>query len=249
MQAPQWLFKALRAVERAAAYGQGKGYGSGTVKREVALAASLLRAPPKLAVDIGGHRGRYTRALRRRFPDLEIHVFEPSRTNVATLHDRHGHDANIVIHRCAVSNRCGRAPLYGEQPGSGLASLHQRRLDHYGMAFDRIEIVPTIRFVDYWETVLHRRTMDIVKMDIEGHELSALDAFGDALAATKLLQFEFGGTNIDSRTYFQDFFYLLRDAGFELFRISPLGLERIGRYREADEFFFTINYLAVNLRF
>lgn len=246
MAMPRWVYAALRRIELAAAYAQGKGYGSGTVVHEVAMVAASLERPPALAVDIGAHGGSYLRALRRRFPDLEIHAIEPSSVNQRKLRERHGDDPRVTIVPAAVSGSAGEATLWGDAPGSGLASLHRRRLDHYDMPFDVQERVPTIRFEDYWRDALGSRPIDIVKMDIEGHELQALGAFGDALPATSVLQFEFGGTNIDSRTYFQDFFYLFRQAGFSLHRITPFGLEAIDRYREADEFFFTINYLAVN---
>jgi len=94
--------------------------------------------------------------------------------------------------------------------------------------------------------VLQRRTIDIAKLDIEGHELAALQGFGDAIRATKIIQFEFGGANIDTRTYFQDYWYFFKEHGFDLFRITPFGHQAIPAYREADEFFSTTNFLAVN---
>lgn len=246
LQVPQWVFAGLRKLERWAAYGQGKGYGSGTVRQEVAAASSFLRRDPLLAVDIGGHCGTYTRELKARFPAIEAHIFEPSPTNLSKLTQRYGHDPNVRICPAAISGSNGEAVLYAEKPGSGLASLHRRRLDHWGITFSVEQPVPTKRFEDYWRDELAGRWMDIVKMDIEGHEIVALEGFGAAIDSVGVLQFEFGGTNIDSRTYFQDFFYFFVERGFDLYRITPLGLEAIRRYREHDEFFFTINYLAVN---
>jgi hypothetical protein len=105
-----------------------------------------------------------------------------------------------------------------------------------------------IRFEDYWTERLGRRDLDIVKIDIEGHELAALDGFGDAILATRVLQFEFGGSNIDTRTYFQDFWYFFRRFEFDLYRITPFGLAYVDRYREVDETFLVTNYVAVNRR-
>lgn len=248
LQVPQWVFAGFRQLERWAAYGQGKGYGSGTVRQEVAAASRFLPGTPMLAVDIGGHSGSYTRELKARFPAIEAHIFEPAPANLARLAQRYGQDPRVRICPAAISGSNGEAVLYSEQPGSGLASLHRRRLDHWGITFDVEQPVRTLRFEDYWRHELAGRWMDIVKMDIEGHEIPALQGFGAAIGAVGVLQFEFGGTNIDSRTYFQDFFYFFQERGFDLYRITPLGLEAIRRYREHDEFFFTINYLAVNRR-
>ena len=82
-------------------------------------------------------------------------------------------------------------------------------------------------------------------MDIEGHELSALKGAKEMLEGKKIrfIQFEFGGTNVDSRTYFQDFWYLL-SKNYTIYRIVKDGLHLIPKYKETQEIFTTINYLA-----
>ena len=64
-------------------------------------------------------------------------------------------------------------------------------------------------------------------------------------AAIDYIQFEFGGCNIDSRTYFQDFFYAL-DPKYQLHRMVRNGLVPIKRYRETQEIFMTTNFLAIS---
>jgi FkbM family methyltransferase len=196
-------------------------------------------------VDIGGNVGNYTAELRRNNPGLEIHVFEPSAVNVGKLRARFRDDALIRLVPLALSDSSGAASLFADEAGSGLGSLTKRRLDHFRIAFDTEEAVNTIRFEDYWISELQGRPLDLVKLDIEGHELAALRGFGKALQASRALQFEFGGCNIDTRTYFQDFWYFFQEQGFELYRIKPFGAERIRRYKERDEFFKTTNYIAV----
>ena len=240
------LFKYISRIERKAAYAQGKGYGTATIAQEVKLLLQLLKSPPLLAIDIGGNVGEYTAELRRANPELEIHTFEPSATNVDKLKKRFEGDKKIKLIPLAVSNTTGTATLFSNEPGSGLASLTKRKLDHFNIPFECKESVDTIRFEDYWTHELDKRHIDIVKLDIEGHELVALNGFGEAIKETSVLQFEFGGCNIDTRTYFQDFWYFFKDSGFDIFRITPLGLEKIKNYRESDEFFSTTNYIAVN---
>jgi FkbM family methyltransferase len=234
--------------ERIAAYVQGKGYGTATIAEEVRLALELLKQPPQLAVDIGANVGEYAAALRNKHPKLEIHAFGPSSLNIAKLKKRFADDANVKLVPLAVSDVAGSATLFANEPGSGLASLVRRRLEHYNIAFNFKEAVGTIRFEDYWTGELRCRPVDIAKIDVEGHELAVLKGFGRAMQATRVVQFEFGGTNIDARTYFQDFWYFFADHDFDIFRITPSGLAKIERYRETCECFSISNYIAANRR-
>lgn len=234
--------------EAIAATAQGKGYGANSIEQEITVILNLLKKQPTLAIDIGGNVGDYTAELRRKNQTLEIHIFEPSATNIQKLNARYGNDSLIKIVPYAVSSTSGSATLFSNKPGSGLGSLTKRRLDHFNIPFEAKETINTLRFEDYWKATLGSRQLDIVKMDIEGHELSALKGFGTAIDATNVLQFEFGGTNIDTRTYFQDFWYFFKDHNFDIYRITPFGNEKIAQYTEKDEFFSTTNYIAVNRR-
>lgn len=242
----QRMFDVFARVERLAARAQGKGHGTATVEKEARIAYSFAGKATKLALDIGGNAGDYTAALRRHSDCLEIHTFEPSATNIAKLAERFRADHLVNVVPMAVSRANGIATLFSNHPGSGLGSLTKRRLTHFNIRFDVQEPVRTVRLEDYWHTHLGRRTLDLVKLDIEGHELDAIEGFGDALRFTRVLQFEFGGCNIDTRTYFQDFWYFLSANRFSIFRITPFGPQAITRYQERDEYFSTTNYIAVN---
>ncbi|WP_434616948.1 FkbM family methyltransferase [Tabrizicola sp. M-4] len=233
-------------VEKLACKVQGKGSGSHSIAREVAVLAGLAGGAPKLALDIGGNVGEYSAGLKARFPGLEVHVFEPSSMNIAKLQARFGAGSGVTVVPFAVSDRAGEAPIYSNAPGSGLTSLSMRKLDHLGIPFAEQEVIRTLRVEDYWRETLGGRAIDLVKIDIEGHELAALQGFGAALPSVRAVQFEFGGANIDTRTYFRDFWYLFTEAGFDLYRITPLGPQRLEHYRERDEFFSTTNYVAVH---
>ena len=232
-------------VEALAARVQGKGYEPGT-STEIKAALGLLGSgAPGLAVDIGGNTGDYTATLRALAPALEIHVFEPSRTNIDKLTTRFAGDARTIIAPMACGATAGMATLYADTPGSGLASLTRRDLDFIGIDFSTAETVRTITFEEYWATALGQRTVDLVKIDVEGHEMDVLRGFGKAIARTRVIQFEFGGTHIDTGSFFRDFWQFFSGHGFRLFRLAPPGLLPITAYNETCESFLYMNYFAV----
>lgn len=176
-------------------------------------------------------------------------MFEPQRRNVNKLKSLFNDDDNIVILPYALSNSQSEVNLYSNQEGSGLASLLKRNLQHFKIPFELQEIVETLRFDDFYTKKMSNKTIDLIKIDIEGNELKVLKSLKVSLKYIKMLQFEFGGANIDARNYFQDFWYFFKDNKFDIFRITLLGLQKIKNYSEADEAFRTTNYLALNKSF
>lgn len=239
----------LAYLERILALKQGKGWGAATIAQEIDCCLTVLLDAPAVIVDIGANQGDYSQELLSRFPQAEFYLFEPSRYNCQRLAERFAGCPGIAIRCLAVSSCSGRATLYSDRQGSGLASLTRRNLAHFGLSMDQEESVDVIRFDDFWSSVRpFGGLIDYVKIDIEGHELDALTGMGDLIHDTKIIQFEFGGCNIDTRTYFQDFWYFFSARGFRLYRITPSGPALLSEYREADEFFATTNYIAVNNR-
>ena len=135
--------------------------------------------------------------------------------------------------------------MYSNEDGSGIASLTKRNLEHFGTSMDIEEEVEVLRL----DTILNFRNLGTIcylKLDIEGHELYALQGLGERIYDVQLIQFEFGGCNIDTRTFFRDFWYFFLSVNFKIFRITPLGPSEIKTYKESSEYFSTTNYIAVN---
>jgi len=240
----------LSLLERSSALGQGKGWGAGTIAQEVSACCSLLADQPRLLVDIGGNRGAYAQEFLKRFPGSIVHIFEPSSYNINILKPLFSSVPGVNIVGSALSNKSGKLTLYADKPGSGLGSLSRRRLDHFGIQMKDEERVTVFRFDEYWKPFSSAYpVIDYVKIDVEGYELSVLEGFGDFLQQVKLIQFEFGGCNIDTRTFFQDFWHFFSGNNFSLYRIAPRGAIAVTAYKEADEFFSTTNYIALNNKY
>ena len=135
--------------------------------------------------------------------------------------------------------------LYTNKDGSGLASVYKRKLDHFGISMDKSEEIK-LSTLDIYCKMNDIDRINFLKIDIEGHELNALYGAIELIKNKKIdyIQFEFGGTNIDSKTYFRDFYYLLND-NYKIYRILKDGLFEIATYKETYEIFSAINYLAI----
>ena len=81
----------------------------------------------------------------------------------------------------------------------------------------------------------------------KGYELDVLQGANRMLSENRIemITFEFGGGNIDTRTFFQDFYYSLTEHGMQISRITAGGHARkLSSYQEIYEQFRTTNFLA-----
>lgn len=232
-------------------YSEQLGLGVGAIcdsSGEAGALRYLARQLPAAAIlyDVGANKGDYACLMAEHFRESSIFAFEPSSHTYGTLQKRTAHLPQVRTFGFALSSGASEARLFTNAEGSGLASLHKRRLDHFGIAFSESETV-TVRTIDTFSDEQGVDRIDFLKLDVEGHELEVLKGAEQRLATDRIsaIQFEFGGCNIDSRTFFQDFFYLLSER-YYLCRILQDSLYRVDQYREVDEVFVTTNYLALH---
>lgn len=227
----------------------GIGWGGRrTVSSEIKYVKSIIKNG-SIFIDCGGNIGNYSKEIIKNFNDPEIHVFEPSSKNIGILRKRFVNNNRIKINNIGLSDKNSEAILFSDESGSALASLSKRKLYHLDIDFNVEEKIKLIKFKDYWSEKIKAEFIDLFKIDVEGHELDVLKGIGRKISNIKLIQFEFGGCNIDTRTFFQDFWYFFNKHNFTIFRISPLGLIELSEYKEIYESFTTTNFLCVNNNF
>lgn len=223
---------------------QGKGFDGG-IGYEVEMACDLLvemGLTDIVALDVGANIGDYSAAFLRVSPRAKIFAFEPSSQALKALGERFKGNDSVTLVPFALSSSNSIETLWSNVAGSALASLSKRRLNHLDTGFnesERVEVITLDSWVDNTKIL-----PSFIKIDVEGHELDVLKGGSKTLSKTHLVQFEFGGTNIDSRTFFRDLWYLLTEIGFDIYRVSPNGLIHVSRYSESAECFAYSNFFA-----
>lgn len=206
-----------------------------------------LSSPPFVIFDVGANIGNYSLAVSSIFNNIaEIYAFEPSEITYHILKKNIGYLLNAHLFNLGLNDFTGNKTLYYHEQGSGMSSVYKRNLDHMGIQFDQSEVILMITLDQFCEE--HKIShIDFLKLDVEGHELSVLSGANKMIESDniKYIQFEFGGSNIDSRTFFKDFYFRLIDR-YALFRIVKDGLHPITQYRETYEIFTTTNFLAIH---
>lgn len=194
--------------------------------------------------DVGANVGEYTKLLIDCFGNTAmIYSFEPSKKTFAKLENNIKIRENIKLFNMGFGDKKEQAELFMDGDESGLASIYQRRLDHFNIKMNKKETV-LIETLDNFCQDNNIDHIDFLKLDVEGHEVKVLEGAKKMLDnSIKYIQFEFGGCNIDSRTFVQDFYYLLKDK-FNLFRIVRNGIYPIKKYKEIYECFKCTNYFA-----
>ena len=245
----QKYFRFLYSVSlRGMNYGNGGNFRtSGERFAAEYIRAKLLKRDKDLVLfDVGANVGHYSLELSNIFAggNFMIHSFEPSFDTFEQLVANTTGNRNIVLNNFGFSDTATKRFLYTTGATAGMASVYQRNLAHFGIAMDQKEEINLATIDGYCETNKISR-IHFLKLDIEGHELSALKGAGQMIQQNRInyIQFEFGGCNIDSRTFFQNFWYLLKD-NYRFYRIVENGLFPIPEYSERFEIFTTINYLA-----
>jgi FkbM family methyltransferase len=197
--------------------------------------------------DVGANVGEFANAALDALGNtVAVHAFEPARETFQKLSERFVGNPRVILNNVAIGRESTEHPLYGVKDDSGKASFFQRTVaDDQSWKFQ--ENVRVIRLSDYCASkkVEH---IDLLKMDVEGAELDVLAGAEPLFDAAKIdiCSFEFGGCNLDSRTFLRDFFEFFHSHGLKIFRITPAAtIVELPRYHETLEKFTTTNYVAM----
>jgi FkbM family methyltransferase len=228
----------------------GKGIGYGSLSHEVRTIKIFLRLlgnQSPIVFDVGANQGQFAIEFFNQMPMVQIHSFEPSHDAFHILRLKSQLNKNWSVYNFGFGATSAEMKLYSEIPGSASSTLINKnyQVGKNDIDFQYVKILKLDEFLSSNPKLVP----DVLKIDIEGFELSCLEGSLEHLNLIKIIQFEFGQINVDARVFFKDYWRFFNTRDFLIFRVSSKSPIAIAEYSEDLETFSVTNYLAINNRF
>ncbi len=211
-------------------------YFLGSHESEETQIIKRIIQPNWIVLDIGAHIGFYT-LLAARLIDRDlghIYAFEPNpgTFEILTHHIKINGLAHVTAYNMAIGTSVGRIEFFlGPSRNTGMASMFPRET-RYGKTTTRVTTLD--RFVN----TNNLRSINLIKMDVEGAEFEILEGSRNILALyLPHLVLEVNAIMLKRSGHRpRDLVLLLRDYGYTLFRIDRPGAKITLNESEALEF-------------
>jgi FkbM family methyltransferase len=171
-------------------------FALGQYEREIMDALCRFCRPGMIVFDIGASAGYLTLLMAKLVGDSgQVHAFEPIPENYQCLLEtlRINGCRNVKVHQVAISKQGGKARMNYIGLFDGFATLAEGGHNYYlGQSADTV-FVATIN-LDRFCTDMGIAEIGLVKMDIEGAEMLALEGMSEILTVQRpVLIIEFWG--------------------------------------------------------
>lgn len=178
-------------------------------------------------LDVGANVGQTARHLRRYFPQAQLHCFEPVPATCAVLEAAVGHLPGIHTHAIAIGEHDGALTMRVEAFSERSAVVASGESDGESCR------VPA-RSLDSFAAERNLDRIDLLKIDVEGHELAVLAGAGRLLRErrVRLVFVEVGFDRADSgHTAFAEVEASLSPHGFAFSGLYECWRYGAGRHR------------------
>jgi FkbM family methyltransferase len=141
----------------------------------------------------------------------EVHYFDPVPKFIDKLATHTTQNTRSVYNRFGLSNENGELLYYPRYE-----AFYNRTVScHIDDSSHAVKL--QVRKASDYIVEKNIESIEFIKIDTEGHELCVLQGFGEHLSKVKYVQFEYGGTYIDTKTKLIDVVTHLRSYGFSTF--------------------------------
>jgi FkbM family methyltransferase len=201
----------------------------------------LERERIDLVLDVGAHIGEYGSALRQSGYRGRIVSFEPERSNFARLAEHTAADPAWEIEQFALSDTDGEAELGVADVFSSLLPANDRLTSVFTRAEPETQQTVALRRLDGIERLARdiAAARTLIKLDVQGHELSALRGAELALSQVRMVEVELSVVALyEGQPMMLEVMQYLDSRGFELVDLEPIGRDRnTGQFMQFDGIF------------
>ncbi len=218
--------------------GSGEEHVFGIVKKVLKKDSGLT------LFDVGANVGNYTEVLLKSFPSkCDIYSFEPAKGSFSELEKNYS-STGVHLQNLGLGKENEIIKLYQDKVNSTLASAFKRTLEEH--SFENYEEME-VQSLDYFCRENGVNKIDFLKIDVEGFDINVLLGANQLIKNQKIsiIQFEFGGTQIEPRVFLKDFWNVLSE-NYQIARVLKDGLAPIETYHQRIENFSYANYLAIH---
>lgn len=193
--------------------------------------------------DIGAHKGETVRRYKGLFKDSSIHCFEPFPDNVRVLRSRYSSDPTVHVFELAVSDSCGMKTFYvneNDATNSLLPREKSGRRYYSKAAAAKTQLDMKTITIDEVMKQHHIESLDILKLDIQGGELMALQGAENALHQQRISIIYSEALFVphyENNPLLRDIWNYLQQFGYTIFNIYDLYRAANGQLRFADVIF------------
>jgi FkbM family methyltransferase len=216
---------------------------------EDAFLQKLRPFSPRTILDVGANIGDWALAALKHLPEATVHAFEIApATSAKLVENTRGNDGRLEINRIGLSDAEGDVTLYYTPAADTRSSIVDKAMDlvraeRNASPISELTVPVTTGDRYIYDHGLSR--IELLKIDVEGAELSVLNGFQDAFqrGVIDVVQFEYGLGNLKSRIFLEDFYGFFCRYGFVLGKLYPHGVG-FKPFASEDEDFIGLNYIA-----
>ena len=192
--------------------------------------------------DIGAYDGRISKEFLMKFPQAEIHAFEPFPESFEKLNKLKESQKGLIANNCAIADTIGHKDLHVNSFSPTNSLYESNSVNDYHNNLMKTQNIISVKTdtIDNYCKANAIQHIDILKMDIQGGELDALKGAEELLSKKKIsyiyVEVEFVEM-YKKQPLFIDIASYLKGYGFSLYNLYHSVIDSTGQLMWADALF------------